>query len=103
MKRPLFTPEELEELRRADAEIDEDFCITQGEIVESRRRDRDVKFSRLDSKAKKIAEYQRAYREANKDNIAEYQRAYREANREKYNAYMREYLKKRREMKGASV
>ena len=88
MKKPMFTPEELEELRRADAEIDEGFCLTQEEYVESRRRDRDMKISMLDYKGKKIAESQRAYREAN---------------REKYNAYMREYLKKRREMKGASV
>ena len=47
-------------------------------------------------KQRKIAEYQRAYREANRDKIAEYKRAYREANREEYNAYMREYSRRRR-------
>ena len=49
------------------------------------------------AKEKKIAAYQRAYREANKDEIAARQRAYREANREKYNAYMRDYSRKQRE------
>ena len=32
---------------------------------------------------KKVAEYQKAYREANREKLAEYQKAYREANREK--------------------
>ena len=77
----LFTPEELEELRRADAELDEEFVQTQEEIEESRKRDRDVCIDRLDSRSRKIAENQRAYREAN---------------REKYNEYMRNYLRKKR-------
>ena len=78
----LFTPEEREELRRADAELDEEFVQTQEEIEEIRKRDKQVRFDRLDSKGKKIAENQRAYYEAN---------------REKYNEYMRNYLRKRRE------
>ena len=109
----LFTPEELEELRRADAEIDETFCQTQEERVASRKRDRDAKLDSMDGKSKKIAENkrayyeanrekiaenQRAYREANREKIAENKRAYREANREKYNAYMRNYLRKKREL-----
>ena len=84
----LFTPEELEELRRADAELDEEFVQTQEEIVESRKRDRQANIDRLDSKGKKIAEYQRAYYEAN---------------REKYNEYMRNYFRKRREAARCSV
>ena len=77
----LFTPEELEELRRADEELDSEFVQTQEEIEESRRRDRSAKLDTLDNKGRKIAAQQAAYREAN---------------REKYNAYMREYLRKRR-------
>ena len=92
----LFTPEELEELRRADAELDEEFVQTQEEIVESRKRDKQARFDRLDSKGKKIAENKRAYYEANREKIAENQRAYREANREKYNEYMRNYNRKKR-------
>jgi hypothetical protein len=81
----LFTEEELEELRRSDAELDEEFCQTQQEIEASRARDRQAKLDRMDNRARKIAENQRAYREAN---------------REKYNNYMREYTRKRRERKG---
>ena len=92
----LFTPEELEELRRADAELDESFTQTQEEINESRKRDKEARLDRMDNKGRKIAENQRAYREANREKIAENQRAYREANREKYNRYMREYAKKKR-------
>lgn len=78
---PLFTPEELEELRRADQEIEENFQITQEEINQSRKRDRESDLESLDHHQRKIAAYQAAYREAN---------------REKYNAYHREYQRKRR-------
>ena len=108
----LFTKEELEELRRADAELDEEFVQTQEEIDESRKRDKAFLLDRLDRKSKKIAENQRAYYEANREKIAENkrayyeanrekiaenQRAYREANREKYNEYHRNYQRKKRE------
>ena len=76
----LFTPEELAELAAFDAEIDDE-PITQEEIEESRRRDREAKYATKDKRAQKIAENQRAYREAN---------------REKINAYMREYMRRRR-------
>ena len=109
---PLFTPEELEELRRADQEIEENFRITQEEINQSRKRDRESDLESLDHHQRKIAAYQAAYREANREKIAAYHAAYREvnrekiaaqkaayrkANREKYNAYHREYQRKWRE------
>ena len=80
----LFTPEELEELRRADAELDESFIQTPEEIKLSRERDRKSRLSNMDPDKRKIAESQRAYREAN---------------REKYNAYMRNYFATRRAKK----
>ena len=91
-----FSPEELEELRRADALIDAEFSLTTEEIQQSRRRDRHAQLEGMDNATRKIAENQRAYYEANREKIAENQRAYREANREKINAYMREYMAKRR-------
>ena len=109
---PLFTPEELEELRRADQEIEENFQITQEEINQSRKRDRESALESIDHHHRKIAAYQAAYREANREKIAAYhaayreanrekiaaqKAAYREANREKYNAYHREYQRKWRE------
>ena len=113
-RRPLFTEEELEEMRRADAEIEADFRLTQEDIAFSRNADREAKLSRKDNRGRKIAENQRAYREANKDKIAEQKRAYREANKEKiadyqaayYEAnkqklldYQREYRRRKREEK----
>ena len=92
----LFTPEELEELRRADELLDEEFCQTQEEINLSRKRDREAKLDQLDNKSKKIAENQRAYKEANREKIAENQRAYYEANREKHKEYMRNYMRQKR-------
>ena len=77
----LFTPEELEELRRADAELDEEFVQTLEEINASRKRDKESKLDRLDNKSKKIAENKRAYYEAN---------------REKWNAYLRAYRKRKK-------
>ena len=94
---PLFTPEELEELRRADQEIEENFQITQEEINQSRKRDRESDLESLDHHQRKIAAYQAAYREANREKIAAQKAAYREANREKYNAYHMEYQRKWRE------
>jgi hypothetical protein len=106
-----FSPEELEEMRRADALIDAEFSLTTEEIQQSRRRDRQAQLEGMDNATRKIAENKRAYREANREKIAENkrayyeanrekiaenQRAYRKANREKINAYMREYMAKRR-------
>lgn len=80
MGNPLFTPEELAELAAFDAEIDES-DITADDIKESGKRDRQAVFGEMDNQKRKIAENQRAYREAN---------------REKWNAYQREYKKRRR-------
>ena len=77
----LFTPEELEELRRADAELDEEFVQTQEERVASRNRDRRARIEGMEPDRRKIAENQRAYREAN---------------REKLNAYFREYRRRKK-------
>ena len=87
----LFTPEELEELRIADLELDESFRQTQEEREASRKRDRDFALDNMDRKSRKIAENKRAYREANREKIAENQRAYYEANREKIAENQRAY------------
>ena len=97
MAKTLFTPEELEELRLADLELDGEFVQTQEEIVESRKRDREAVLDQLDHKSRKIAENKRAYREANREKIAENQRAYREANREKIAENKRAYYEANRE------
>ena len=81
MAKPLFTPEELAELARIDAELDAE-PVSNEEVAESNRRDRQAKRAQKDNKAAELAEYQRRYREANKDKLAEYQREYRERRRD---------------------
>ena len=86
-----FTPEEIEEMRRADEEIERDFRWTRDELAASRSRDAEATIFQKDTRCRSIAEKQKAYREANKDSIAEYQKAYYEANKdsiaEKQKAY----------------
>ena len=65
--RPLFTPEELAEMAAADAEIEKSFRLSREDILQSRELDRDVAFERLPPEKKRVAAYQRAYREANRE------------------------------------
>lgn len=67
-----FTPEELAEMARADAEIERDFILTAEEAAESRELDRAAKMAQKDKKAKAVAEYQRRYYEANKAKWRDY-------------------------------
>ncbi len=97
MAKRMFTPEELAELALADAEIEETFCLSNEDIRASRSRDKEALFDRKDVRQRKIAENQRAYREANREKIAENQRAYREANREKIAENKRAYYEANRE------
>ena len=93
----LFTPEELEELRRADAELDEEYTLSNEDIALSRSLDREAKLERLDNKGRKIADYQAAYYEANKEKIAAQQAAYYEANKEKIAAQKAAYYEANKE------
>ena len=86
-----FTPEELAEMARADAEIEREFILTDEEAAESRALDRAALMARKDNQAKAVAEYQRRYYEANKEAVAEYQRRYYEVNKEAVAEYQRRY------------
>ena len=77
-----FTPAELAEMARADAESGSTFCVTNADIALGRLIDREAILGRMDSKQKRIAEAQRRYREAHKEEIAEAQRRYYEAHKE---------------------
>ena len=92
-----FTPEELAEMARADAEIERDFILTAEEAAESRELDRAAKMAQKDKKAKAVAERNRRYREANKEAVAEYQRRYYEANKEAVAEYQRRYREANKE------
>lgn len=75
-----WTPAELEERARADAEIEAGpFRFTDTEIALGRLIDREAILDRMDSKQKQRAEYQRRYREAHKEEIAEGKRELRDA------------------------
>ena len=78
-----FTAEELAEMAAADAEIEAEFRLTPEDLEQSAKLDREAKFSSLPPEKRKVAEYQKAYYEAN---------------REKRRAYMREYMRRKRRM-----
>lgn len=100
----LFTEEELEELRRADAELDEEYRLTPEDMAFSRQLDREAKFDRLDNRGRRSAAQQAAYREANREKIAAQKAAWKKKNRDKYNAYQRAYrAKKKAASDGANI
>lgn len=76
-----FSQEELEEMRRADEEIEEEFAWTHEELALSRELDRAAELAAMLPERRKIAEYQRQYYEANKDKIAGTQRWLKDARR----------------------
>ena len=86
-----FTAQELEEMRRADEEIDREFRLTNEELQASRLRDREYAFEALPFEKRLVAAYRKAYREANREKVAAYQKAYYEANREKVAATKKAY------------
>ena len=69
-----FTAAELEEMRRADEEIERDFRWTQEELEASRRRDRAAVFAALPPEKQRNAAARKAYYEANRDKVAAAQR-----------------------------
>lgn len=77
-----FTAAEWEEMRRADEEIEREFRLSPEDLERDRELTRVVKLERMAPEKRRIAAYQRAYREANRDSIAEKKRAYYEANRD---------------------
>ena len=77
-----FTAAELAEMARADAEIEATFYVTNADVALGRLIDREAILDRMDPKQKRIAEAQRRYYEAHKEEIAEAQRRYYEAHRE---------------------
>lgn len=78
-----WTAEELEEMRRADEETEAEFALTPDDFRRQREDDRAAKLAALPRDKKAIAEYQRAYRAANREAIAEYQRWITDARKEK--------------------
>ena len=97
-----FTAAELEEMRRADEEIERDFRWTQEELEASRRRDRAAVFAALPPEKQRNAASRKAYREANRDKLAAAQKAYREVNRDKVAAAKKAYYEANRDKVAAA-
>ena len=91
-----FTAAELAEMARADAEIEATFCLTPDDIAIGRQIDREAVLEGMDARARKLAEYQRRYRESHKDERAEYQRQYYEAHKDERAEYQRRYRRRKR-------
>ena len=92
-----FTPAELAEMARADAEIESTFCVTNADIALGRLIDREAILGRMDSKQKRRVEAQRRYRETHKEEIAEGKRRYYEAHKEEIVEYQRRYREAHKE------
>lgn len=91
-----FTPEELAAMAAADAEIESSFILTPEELALGRELDREITLEMMDPRKRRIAQNERAYREAHREEIAQNKRAYYEAHKEKLKAYQREYHKRKR-------
>ena len=86
-----FTAAELAEMARADAEIEATFRLTNEDLALGRQIDREAVLEGMDAQARKRAERQRQYREANREKVAEYQRQYYEAHKDEQAERMRRY------------
>ena len=91
-----FTREELEELKRFDAEVDK-APLTLQDYHQSAELDREVLHDRKDNAHRRIAAQQKAWYEANRERVAAQQKAYREANRERIAAQKKAYYEANRE------
>ena len=98
MGKPTFTPEELEELKRFDAEIDETYVMTPEEFRSSTELDRHARRGQKRGRVpKQDTEYFRAYNKANREKRCAYQRAYYQANREEILVKAQKYRESNRE------
>ena len=91
-----FTAAELAEMARADAEIEVTFRLTNEDLALGRQIDREAVLEGMDAQARKRAEYQRQYYEANREKVAERQRRYYEAHKDEVAEYQRQYRRRKR-------
>lgn len=89
-----FTKEELEEMARADAEIEENFRMTHEEVVASSLRDKKTMAQRGKTSC---GEDRRRYYQKNRDEICRKAREKRAADPEKIRTYYNNYYKKNKE------
>ena len=101
-----FTPEELEEMRRADAEIEEDFRREKREVMQAyyaRNRQRRLAQNKAwrEKNPEKVKKSNQAWREKNRDRINARDRAYYARNREKILERQKEQRRRKKDEKSA--
>lgn len=94
-----FTQEELEEIRRADEEIEKNFRLTHEDIRRARELDRAAELEEADPRKRRRKEITKRYREANREMLEKKQRTYREANREKVAAQQKAWREANKDYK----
>lgn len=97
-----WTPEELEEMRRADAQIEEDFRWEKREVMQAyyaRNRERRLAQNKAwrEANPEKVKKSNQAWREKNRERILARDRAYYARNREKILERQKEQRRKRNE------
>lgn len=85
----IFTAEELEELRQADAEIEDTFEMTSDDYARSREIDRTTK--------KSASKYDRSYYEKNRERIIANNKAYRNTPQQNGKTYSQNYYQAHKE------
>ena len=103
-----FTPEELEEMRRADAQIEEDFRREKREVMQAyyaRNRERRLAQNKAwrEKNREKVREATRAWQKANPEKVKEAVRAYYARNREKILEQKKEQRRRKKDEKNAVV
>lgn len=97
-----FTPEELEEMRRADAQIEEDFRREKREVMRAyyaRNRERRLAQNKAwrEANPEKVKKSNQVWREKNRERTLARDRAYYARNREKILERQKEQRRKRNE------
>lgn len=100
MGKPMFTPEELEELRKADEGLEAEFALTPEEMAASRELDKQATLDGKDNREKEKLLRSRAekkrWRESHREQDRANGRRYRERHREQIAKRRRErYLRNR--------
>ena len=96
-----WTDAELAEMAAADAEIEADEAGAYAFVSALAGMDADLDNAGtvIDPDIRRARDYQRRYREANKDEIRDRQRRYYEANKDEIKDYQRRYYEANREAK----
>ena len=101
-----WTPEELEEMRRADAQIEEDFRREKREVMQAyyaRNRERRLAQNKAwrEKNPEKVKKSNQAWREKNRERTLARDRAYYARNREKILERKKEQRRKKKDEKSA--